>query len=706
MALLRVEPYIIDSVEDFVFNSATITSNVAAGNVKTDNLLYANGVSYKVSSLTNDSGYLVAANLTPYATQTDVSNAVANLVASAPAALDTLNELANALGNDASYSTTITNALANKLSTSSFTSTADTWLGTKTTSNVTEGTNLYYTETRANTAIDTRVTKTFVDNLSVVANVSNIAYSVTGSNVSGQVGNSLVAGTVYTNAQPNITSVGVLSGLTVSGLITATGTGVKTANIVDTSGTIAITTKHNNVPGAIGISSDLTVSGKSYLGDVSNVSILGGTANYVLSTDGTGNLNWVQQTATSSSASGGESTVTSVDTFTGNGTSTDFTLSVSPSSINQTFVNYNGALQLRAAYTISGATISFSEAPAAGSVIEVTTQMNVMSGSGNLTVRNYVADGVQTNFTVSPGVNATNILVTENGLVQTPIVDYTVTGSTLTFTTAPGNNVNIQIRELGVAIATITPVGSNTQVLFNDSGNFGNSSHFTFNKTTNTLSVSNLSVTGNIIPTSNVTYDLGTPTNRFRDLYLSGTTIDLGGATMTTDATTGTIALVAAPSVTNPNPTALVITSSGATIAANTTGGNVDFTAVANTLANTTGFSGSYNDLTNKPSKFMSMVQPGNITTPFTGLSRCYPTANIVITNVYASLGTPSSDIFSFELLKNNTSVGTYSFSSSNYRMTTTSANISVTTSDYLTLNITTGTGATDLKVDFEYVPQ
>jgi len=43
--------------------------------------------------------------------------------------------------------------------------------------------------------------------------LSNIA----GGNVSGQVGNALVAGTVYTNAQSNITSLGTLTGLTVNG---------------------------------------------------------------------------------------------------------------------------------------------------------------------------------------------------------------------------------------------------------------------------------------------------------------------------------------------------------------------------------------------------------------------------------------------------------------------------------------------------------
>ena len=43
------------------------------------------------------------------------------------------------------------------------------------------------------------------------------ANAVAGANVSGQVGNALIAGTVFTNAQPNITSVGTLASLSVSG---------------------------------------------------------------------------------------------------------------------------------------------------------------------------------------------------------------------------------------------------------------------------------------------------------------------------------------------------------------------------------------------------------------------------------------------------------------------------------------------------------
>lgn len=101
--------------------------------------------------------------------------------------------------------------------------------------------------------------------------------------------------------------------------------------------------------------------------------------------------------------------------------------------------------------------------------------------------------------------------------------------------------------------------------------------------------------------------------------------------------------------------------------------------------------------------KYFTFVQTGTITTPVSGTARSYPTANCTITNVYASLGTAASDTFTFVLKKNGSTVGTYNMSAGTYRMGATAASVSLTTSDYLTINITAGTGATDLKVDLEY---
>ena len=67
------------------------------------------------------------------------------------------------------------------------------------------------------------------------------------------------------------------------------------------------------------------------------------------------------------------------------------------------------------------------------------------------TTRNYTGDGSDTTFTVTSGATVDSVVVTENGIVQRPTNDYTISGTTLTFTTAPATGVAIQIRELPVS---------------------------------------------------------------------------------------------------------------------------------------------------------------------------------------------------------------------------------------------------------------
>ena len=63
--------------------------------------------------------------------------------------------------------------------------------------------------------------------------------------------------------------------------------------------------------------------------------------------------------------------------------------------------------------------------------------------------RNYTGDGSTTAFTVTSGATVDSVLVMENGVVQKPTTDYTVSGTTLTFQGgAPASGVAIQIREL------------------------------------------------------------------------------------------------------------------------------------------------------------------------------------------------------------------------------------------------------------------
>jgi hypothetical protein len=112
--------------------------------------------------------------------------------------------------------------------------------------------------------------------------VGDVTGEVTG-NVSGSAA---TAGTVTTAAQPNITSVGTLTSITTSGNITATGN----ININDRQGLYLYDSDSSNY---IAIVSPSTVSGNvtfTLPGDA-------GTADYVLATNGAGTLSWIEQSS-------------------------------------------------------------------------------------------------------------------------------------------------------------------------------------------------------------------------------------------------------------------------------------------------------------------------------------------------------------------------------------------------------------------------
>ena len=157
-----------------------------------------------------------------------------------------------------------------------------------------------------------------------------------------------------------------------------------------------------------------------------------------------------------STYSGGGSYATSftsvIDTFAGDNSKTTFTLSTLPQSENQTFAFLNGVYQQKNTYSLSGANIVFTGTATTNDTIEVVTvagsEMNVTSARYNSRV--YTGTGACTSFTISSSHTANSVLVFENGICQEPITDYSVSGTTLTFTTAPSNGVKIQIRELPV----------------------------------------------------------------------------------------------------------------------------------------------------------------------------------------------------------------------------------------------------------------
>ena len=247
------------------------------------------------------------------------------------------------------------------------------------------------------TSVGTLTTVSVSGNVSSGGNIiGNGQYltSITGGNVTGQVGNALVAGTVYTAAQPNITSVGTLTSVNVSGNVSSGGniigngqylTSITGANV---NGAVTFATTANSVAGGnvSGQVANALIAGTVYTNAQPNITSVGTlTSLSVTSNVSAGNIltdNLLYANGTAWSFGGTGSGNIAVDTFTGDGANTAFTLSVTPTSANNVIVNYNGAFVTHDSYSVAGATLTFGSAPATGSKVEVTTLQGVPSGGG------------------------------------------------------------------------------------------------------------------------------------------------------------------------------------------------------------------------------------------------------------------------------------------------------------------------------------
>ena len=115
-------------------------------------------------------------------------------------------------------------------------------------------------------------------------------------------------------------------------------------------------------------------------------------------------------------------------------------------------------------YSVSGSVLTFVSSPDnLATIVAVNMNSNsevVISGVSNNSITNaklnlsyapsyFTGDGSSTAFTLSESNHTVNtLLVTENGVLQKPTDDYTVSGTTLTFTTAPADTVQIGVRYL------------------------------------------------------------------------------------------------------------------------------------------------------------------------------------------------------------------------------------------------------------------
>lgn len=77
--------------------------------------------------------------------------------------------------------------------------------------------------------------------------------------------------------------------------------------------------------------------------------------------------------------------------------------------------------------------------------------------STSYVVRIYTGDGSTTDFTVTDGATVADVFVFLNGVAQVPTTDYTITGTTLAFGTAPADGESVQIRESASAGTPFNP---------------------------------------------------------------------------------------------------------------------------------------------------------------------------------------------------------------------------------------------------------
>ena len=194
--------------------------------------------------------------------------------------------------------------------------------------------------------------------------------------------------------------------------------------------------------------------------------------------------------------------------FNGDGSTTVFTLAGNATTAGS-IVSINGVQQIPVtAYGVVNATLTFTEAPAAGDLIDVrvlvttSSVYSISNTSGNAVVA--VSDG-------------SNVVAVTGSMSITG--DLTVDGNAIITGNVVGDSINN-----GTTSIQIQTSGGNANVNVGGTGNLA------------VFAPGNLLMTGNISPTANAVYSLGTATNQWKDLYVSGNTVYIGGTSVATSA--------------------------------------------------------------------------------------------------------------------------------------------------------------------------
>ena len=129
---------------------------------------------------------------------------------------------------------------------------------------------------------------------------------------------------------------------------------------------------------------------------------------------------------------------------TANASTTAFVLSKTPSSENNLIVFLEGVYQNKNSYTLSSNTLTLDSAPASGQEVVVHIIGDIVSGEA-LVRNNFTGDGSTTAFTMTLApMNENNVYVYSDGVYQEKS-EFSVSGTTLTFGSAPASAASLEI---------------------------------------------------------------------------------------------------------------------------------------------------------------------------------------------------------------------------------------------------------------------
>jgi hypothetical protein len=133
-------------------------------------------------------------------------------------------------------------------------------------------------------------------------------------------------------------------------------------------------------------------------------------------------------------------------------------------------------------------------------------------------------------FTLGASATTQSVIVSLNGVLQIPTTAYSVSGATLTFTSPPATGDKIEVRRLSTTATVSTLESSNGYVSFTATNSFANINAGTGSAVTriSTNTTGNVSITGNVAPSANVTYELGSSTSWWKKIFVDLTVT--GGA--------------------------------------------------------------------------------------------------------------------------------------------------------------------------------